>query len=259
MPPVIKNVLKQLGLAEKEIIVFSTLLKSGPMLVSQIAKNTKLNRTTTYGILHELSAKGLVTSVTKKGSATRYQSIAPEMLPGYLERRKEELESSKREIEKIIPDLLLLRKNSTRLPRVQYFEGARGVEQAYEDMLENNTERMIYALTGLEDAVMALDPKFQDYFITKRVRLGIKADYVVPDTHAARKETADDVQKMRVARFIPQEFNFGTEICVYDNRVSILSYALENPIALIIEDETIAHAMKQVFQFVWSKATPAAK
>ncbi len=62
---------------------------------------------------------------------------------------------------------------------------------------------------------------------------------------------------MRVATFIPPEFNFNTEICMYDNKVSILSYARENPIALIIEDETIAHALKQVFAYVQSTAKGA--
>lgn len=254
MPPIVKTALEKLGLPAKEIAVLLVLLQNGPMLATHIAKVAKLNRTTTYGLLGELAEKGLVSSIMKKGQATRYQSIAPEMLPGYIERKQDELLASKRELEEVLPQISLLRTKGKLLPKVQYFEGARGVEQAYEDMLEHNNGKMIYALTGLEGAMSALTPKFQDYFIGKRVRMGIQAEYVVPETDVARKATENDVQKKRVARFIPPEFNFNTEICVYDNRVNILSYAKENPIALIIEDETIAQAMRQVFNYVWSTA-----
>lgn len=255
MPPIIKNALKTIGLADKEIAILLVLLQSGPMLASSVAKAAKLNRTTAYGLLKELAEKGLVSSTSKKKNGARYQSIAPEMLPGYIERRLDELVATKKEVEQVIPQLSLLRSKGKILPKVQYFEGPKGVEQAYEDMLEHNHGKMIYALTGLEGAVNALDPKFQDYFIGKRTRMGIKADYIVPETDIARAATKDDDKKLRYARFIPPEYNFDTEICIYDNKMSILSYALENPIALIIEDETIAKAMKQIFSFVWAKAS----
>lgn len=257
MPPSIRKVLKSVGLGEKEISVLLALLEGGPMLASEVAASAKLNRTTTYGLLKDLAAAGLVNSVTKKGKAARYQAIAPEMLPGFIERRQDELAAGKRELEEIIPQINLLRNKRKALPKVQYFEGARGVEQAYEDMLEHNAGKMIYALTGLEGAVSSLTPKFQEYFLGKRVRMGIKADYIVPATTAGVQATRQDDRHARVARFIPPEFNFNTEICVYDDRVNILSYAQENPIALIIEDETIAHAMKQIFNYIWSTAKKA--
>jgi sugar-specific transcriptional regulator TrmB len=255
MPPAIKNVFQKVGLGEKEVSVMLSLLSGGPMLASEVATAAKLNRTTTYGLLKDLSAQGLVTSITKKGKATRYQSIAPEMLPGFIERRQDELAAGKKELEEVIPQINLLRNKGRVLPKVQYFEGRRGVEQAYEDMIEHNKSKMIYALTGLEGALTGgLDQKFQDYFINKRMGRGIKADYIVPETEIGKKGTLDDAKKGRVAKFIPAKFDFRTEICVYDNRVSILSYSLEHPIALIIEDETIAHAIKQIFNYVWSVA-----
>jgi sugar-specific transcriptional regulator TrmB len=254
MPPAIKRALINIGLTDKEVTVFMVLLQNGPMFATNIAKNAKLNRTTIYGLLKELSEKGLVSSVNKKESATRYQSIAPEMLPGYIERKRDELLSSKKDLESVVPQLLLMRSRGKILPKVQFFEGSSGVEQAYEDMLEHNKEKMIYALTGLEGAVTTLTPKFQDYFISKRVQMGIKAEYIIPDTELARAATLQDVQKMRTPKFIPPQYNFNTEICMYDNKVSILSYSQENPVALIIEDETISHAMKQIFAYIDSTA-----
>lgn len=254
MPLEIRKVFETLGLTTKEILVFSTLLSGGSMLAAGIAKATRINRTTVYGLLKELEDKALVTSTTK-GSVTRFQSIAPELLPGYIERRMQQLTDSKKVVEDALPQIKLIRSRAAQIPKVQLFEGRDGVEQAYEDMLTNTPDKKILALTGLEGVVNNLDPKFVDYFIKSRMRLGISADYIVPDTAIAREATLDDARKMRAAKFIPGRYDFNTEICMYGNRVGIYSYAQENPVALIIEDDTISRAMRQIFAFIDSQAS----
>lgn len=255
MPKTVRDTLLSIGLTDKEALVFLILLQYGPLYAANVARMAKVNRTTTYGILKELMSRGLVSIVNRKDEAARYQSIEPEMLPAFLERQREELALHKKEIEQALPQIALLRSNGKVLPKVHFFEGTQGVEQAYEDMLAHNTGKMIYALTGLEGAMTGgLSEKFRDYFIGKRTSLGIAAEYIIPDTPIARKATLDDAAKLRVPKFIPGEYNFNIELCIYDNRVSILSYSQESPVALIIEDETIAHAMKQIFRYIDSTA-----
>lgn len=249
----LRKALQSIGLGDKQTAVLMALLERGPLLVSAIARYAKLNRTTAYGLLKELSTKGLVSQIKKEG-ADRWQSIAPEMLPHYIEKRRDELAQAKHEVQDLLPQIKLLRAKGNVLPKVQFFEGKEGVEQAYYDMVEHNDGKMIYALTGLEGAVNSLGDKFMDTFIATRMKQGIHAEYIVPETDVARAATVDDAKKGRAAKFMPPQFNFNMEICVYDNRVSLLSYAQENPIALIIEDDTIAHAMKQVFRFVQASA-----
>jgi predicted transcriptional regulator len=252
MPPAVLKALKKVGLSDKEVTVVLALLQGGPMLAAQLAKAAKLNRTTTYGLLKGLAEQGLVSSIHKKGEATRYQAIAPEMLPGFIERRRDELAESKKDLEEVVPQIMLLRSKGKTLPKVQYFEGMRGVEQAYMEMVDHNKEKHIYAFTGLEGVASNMDSKFVDFFINSRMKIGIDAYYVVPKTEIAYQGTLDDHKKMRYVRFIPPQFDFNGEIDMWDNKVGIFSYAKENPVALIIEDETIAHAMKQIFAYVES-------
>src|SRR5690348_15732173 len=102
--PQLTQLLTSLGLHKKQITVFGVLLERGPMFASAIARAAKLNRTTTYGILNELMEKGLVSSA-KVESATRYQSIAPELLPAYIERQREALAESRKQAEQLAPQL----------------------------------------------------------------------------------------------------------------------------------------------------------
>ena len=224
------------------------------MYASAIARIAKLNRTTTYGILKELAAKGLVSAEHKKG-ATRYQSIAPELLPGYIERRGRELLDTREVIKKLIPQIKLLRAKGRLLPRIQFFEGRGGVEQAYEDTLENNKEKFLRNIVGMDAVYTKLDLKFVDYYLKKRTRLGIRDTYITPETEMSRKYRGEDEKYIRKGKFIPEKYSMDTEISIYDNKVGIFSYSLENPVAIIIEDETISATMKKLFDYIESTAT----
>lgn len=251
MPPIVSKALKEVGLGEKERAVFVVLLERGPMLASAVAKAAKLNRTTTYGILKELAEKGLVSS-SKKDGGTRYQSIAPEMLPSYIKRRRDALAESEKEFSDALPQIKLLRSKRNILPKIQFFEGLEGLVQAYQDTIDSNRGKKLWALTGLEGAYTRTDPKLVEYYPAARARAGVEAFYITPATDVARKMTGLDEKFLRHSKFIPPEFNFDSEITIYDNKVGIYSYRKENPIALIIEDETIAHTLKQIYLYIES-------
>ena len=250
MLPILQSALENIGLHEKQTAVLGVLLESGsPMYVSAIARVAKLNRTTVYDVLKELSAKGLASQVKKKG-AVRYQAIAAELLPAYVERRREALEESKKQLAEIVPQIKLLRSKGKALPKVQFFEGKEGVMQAYEDTLVNNKGKILYDITGVDAAYKNVDPAFVDYYLNKRRELGVRARVVMPKTEYGLHAASEDEKYLRTTHFLPPTVNFDSEISIYDDKVGIFSYAEENPVALIIEDRTIAHTLKTLFDFI---------
>src|SRR6185369_6945513 len=110
----------------------------------------------------------------------------------------------------------LLRAKGKVLPKVQFFEGKEGVEQAYEDTLVNNKGKMLYDITGIDAVYSRLDPKFIQYYLNKRKALGIKAVYIAPKTQNALLATKDDAKYIRSVRFIPPRYVFDSEISIYD-------------------------------------------
>src|SRR3989338_574662 len=250
MPPTIKKALESIGLGDKETRVLLVLLENGPMFAAAVARAAKLNRTTTYGILKELASKGLVSAST--GTATKYQSIAPELLPAYIERRGNELLEVKKQVAELVPQIKLLRSKGKALPKVQFFEGEDGVKQAYEDKIENNVGKKLYEFTGMDAGYDKIGQKFVDYYIKRRIETKTYSEYISPDTPFARKEAELDEKYYRKVKFIPPEFAMETEISIYDNKVSITSFSVENPITVLIEDENIARTMKKIFDYVQS-------
>jgi sugar-specific transcriptional regulator TrmB len=248
MIPALKKAIVSLGLNEHEAVVLMVLLEKSPLPVALVARNAGLNRTTTYGVLKQLSEKGLVSSAKREG-AVRYQSLAPEQLPAYIERRRQMLDETKQQVTELIPQLKLLRSKGKSLPKVQFFEGEEGVKQAYEDTLENNKGKVLRNITSV-DAIYTnskLGGDWIEYYIKKRARLGIECRNLAPKSEWAKTSKAEDQKYLRVTKFLPPQYMFEGELDVYDNKVGIFSYARENPVALIIEDETVSDMMRKIF------------
>lgn len=246
MLPQLKNALETLGLSRNELSVLAVLLADSPLYAAAVAREAKLNRTTTYGVLELLIHKGLVSADKKKG-ATRYQSISPEQLPAFIERRRESLAETKKEIVSLVPQLKLMRAKAKVLPKVQFFEGEEGVRQAYEDTLENNSGKYLRDITGIDAVFTKLDQKFVQYYLEKRARLGIECKNLVPESEWGEKSRQDDTKYLRTTKFLPADVNFDAEISIYDDKVGIFSYSKEHPIAILIEDTTISNMMKKLF------------
>jgi sugar-specific transcriptional regulator TrmB len=246
MIPSLKKALDTIGLNKNEMTVLLVLLESSPMLVSAIAKAAKLNRSTTYGVLKMLSDKGLASSTNKKG-VIRYQSIAPEQLPSYIERRRDLLADTKQQVEALLPQLKLLRTKGKSLPKVQFFEGVEGVKQAYEDTLENNQGKLLKDISGVDAAFERLGEEWATYYLKKRTRLGITCIDLAPESGWAHKNKESDAKYLRTTKFLEAKYGFQAELALYDNKIGIFSYAQEHPIALIIEDDTVSDMMQKLF------------
>lgn len=253
MLPRLKKALEPIGLNKNELAVLLVLLEHDLMLASSVAKTAKLNRSTTYGVLKSLANKGLASSVKRSGG-TRYQSIAPEQLPNYLERRRDALADTKKLIVEFIPQLKLLRTKGKTLPKVQFYEGEAGVKQAYEDTLDNNREKKLKDITGVDAVFRRFGEAWTEYYQQKRARLGIECTDLAPESEWARKSKNDDKKYLRMTKFLPAQYGFDAELALYDNKVGIFSYSQEHPVALIIEDDTISDMMQKLFDFMETAA-----
>src|ERR1035437_1752533 len=100
----LEKYLQEIGLTDKESTVYLALLQVDSASVLDLAKKTKINRSTTYVVLESLKKKGLV-SETSVGKKTHYQAESPERLKTYVERQKVVFEERSKRLDDIIPEL----------------------------------------------------------------------------------------------------------------------------------------------------------
>ena len=120
-----EEILKEIGLTDREIKVYLTGLKTGPILATKLAKKTEINRTNLYSILNSLQERGLV-SQGSKGLNKHFIMEPPVKLKEYLERKIDREERIKKELDGIIPNLKSLTPDSVFTPQIKIFEGAEG-------------------------------------------------------------------------------------------------------------------------------------
>ena len=107
-----EEVLRDLGLSDKETQVYLTLLSFGQSAVNAIARKAKLNRVTTYDILKYLQEKGLVSYVVKSG-VKYFEAAEPQKLLGDLQEKEDKVKS-------ILPELEMLKQSLKEKPSIEF-------------------------------------------------------------------------------------------------------------------------------------------
>lgn len=246
----IKNLLKQLNFSEKESNVYQALLELGSAKAKEISRKTGLNRTTVYDICEELLKKGLI-SKYKKGASTYFNALEPKHLLTYLDREKEEqaktIEKQKKKVDELLPQLISLQNIFTSKPKVQFFEGEKGMREAYEDTL--TAKEMILAYANVETMHEALPNFFPEYY-KRRAENQIFIRAIVPRNKTSIERTAHNQEEMRDTRFLPDdEMTFSPEVNIYGNKMLIASW--KEKMAIVIESKELADLQKLSFNLLW--------
>lgn len=246
--------LKKIGFSEKEALVYTHLIRLGAQPASTIAKRADINRTTTYDIIETLTRRGLISS-TKKGGATFFKALPPKELINYLEREKIEhtkkLEKQQKEMEELLPALVSLENPESTKPKVSFYEGEKGMRQAYEDTLTSSETILAYA--NVEDMHKGLPNFFPEYYQRRGVEKKIHIKCIAPDNKISKERHKQDKKENREMLLIPEkEFDFSPEINIYDDKVLIASW--REKMAIIIKSKEIADFHKQMYKLCWKQA-----
>lgn len=250
----VKEILIKSGFSDNESAVFLALLQLGKGTVSQITRKAGLNRTTGYDVLDSLVSKGLA-SVSGKEPKQEYLAESPNHLILILENQEKEARKRISTIKKIIPELNSIHNVAGR-PKVRFYEGVKGLEDAYEDTLTSKEPIISYAT--FDDMHKALPNYFPKYY-KRRAEKGINIRGIVPKTDIAVERMQYNEAEKREVIFVPADkYYFSPEIDIYDNKVMIASW--REKLGIIIESAEIADAMKKIYELAWIGAkTESAK
>jgi len=247
----LEKILEKIGLTPKEIKVYLTSLHLGSQTASVLAKYTDIKRTTIYDIFDGLIKKGLATK-TDKGVAIYFQVLDPQNLINYLERDKNEyirkIEKEKEEIKDILPALKSLENPESTKPKVQFYDGEKGMRQAYEDTLSSSESIRAYA--NPETMHKGLPNFFPEYYL-RRKNAGINIRAICPDNKITMERMRQNKKEGREIRLVKKEkYSFSPELNVYDDKVLIASW--QEKMAIIIQSKEIADLLKKMYDILWN-------
>jgi sugar-specific transcriptional regulator TrmB len=255
------NHLKKTGFSDKSALIYTTLLEMGGAYPSSLAEATKLNRSTVYKILLELSVKGLVTEI-EKGKKLYYQIEKPEKLVKHARMHAEMAEDAYQKTRDLIPEIEGLYSLTPNKPKIRFFENREGAMSILDDHI--NTKKG-YEMLGFANTVgleKFIPQKYFQNYVKQKERLGITSRGISPNLEDAttfNNRIYKNISKKiwPVFRFIPKDqFPFNGEIIIYGtNKVSIFNIDEHDKIVgIIIEDEAIHRMMKTIFELAWKGA-----
>jgi len=247
------DTLSKIGLSEKEARVYLQMIHLGEQAASVLSRHTGINRTSTYDILEALKVRGLVNTVQKKGR-TLFKALHPSELLQYLEREKMEtirrLEKQQETIREILPELISLEHQESNRPRVTFYEGEKGMREAYEDTLSSKGPILAYA--NVEEMHKGLPDFFPEYY-KRRVERKIQIKAIMPNNEDSKARAKKDKDEQRESILIDKsEFDFSPEMNIYNDKVLIASW--QEKIAIIIESKEVADFHKKIYQLAWEAA-----
>lgn len=251
------EVLKKAGLTEGEVKVYLALINNGESTIGQILKNSRVTKSIIYSILDKLIEKGLVSFVLKN-DIKHFQAAPPSTLLEYLDKKGKEIESTKKEIEEIIPSLIAKRNNHP-LNQASIYEGWKGITGAYTKRFEKLKKGDEYFNLGLPAKQAEHHHIFWQKDHKERVKRGIRANLLY------NKNVSDEVLKNRNsfkfcdARRMPVDINTPSWILIYKDTVLIAIPEGENPIAIEIINNEIAESFRLYFKDLWEESKPFKK
>lgn len=237
--------LTEFGLKPQEAAVYLACLQLGQSVVSQIAAQAGVQRTFVYDIVKHLVGAGLLSEVEIKGKL-HYGAVSIDKFKALQEEKINRLEA-------LMPEIKALIKTVGDKPRVQFFEGASGIQVALEDTLRQPNNGAILAFATAE-GYYSQDKSFIASYLKRRVKKGIQVHAIGPDIPINREYAAQDKEQLRETRLVdPKLYPFTNEIDIYENKVAIMSLQGEL-LSVIIESESVAKTLRSIFELAWKGA-----
>lgn len=236
--------IEKLGLSEKEASVFIALLKIKEATVIQLAKMTNIKRTSIYHCLEELIKKEFATKITKDDKTYYFSNNPKSSLNGLLSQQKEIIES-------VLPDLKNLFGKVAIIPEIKIYYNVAGLRSIFEDLLGSKEKIARYYVCDFNtDELLGIE--FVDKFVKKRIEAGIKSLSLRSFKYKPEREKeTTHTKQLREVKFLPEGVELAPYMCVYDNKVVVISSKKEI-VGFIIESQEFAEAQKTIFDLIWN-------
>jgi len=247
----IADKLKFLGLDEEEIQIYLTLSEYGALSVSRISGITKIGRINCYHYTEKLQEKGLI-RLSQKSKVMHFSADTPKV---FINREIERLNLAR----EVVPEIMAIAAQSPGKPKIQFFEGKRGLQNIFDQMLELRGGEIV-SFSNF-DELGTFMPGFLKNHFKARLDQNIKTRFISPRTEFsegfAKQFFPKDFDQKLLEIFLisPDEFYFDSDISIFGGSIAIMNLNEKNPIGVLIENTELFRTQKAIFDLAWLGAT----
>lgn len=248
MERILINSLRQLGCNDKQVKFYLANLELGAATLMELAKKSRLQRSTAYIVASELVAMGLINE-NHKTYKKLYSVAEPDLLLRKLEAKHRQIGRNSIALKEALPEIQAAHQTTSTRPRVRTFEGKAGLLAVWKDILAEEDPILLWTNQQTESSFFG---DKHDLFIKERVEKNIFIKVLAVDNPEGRALIPDDQANLRETKLLSPEVSFTSETYIYGNKVAVLD-AGKDIFGVITENKQIAASQRAVFELAWSQ------
>lgn len=232
------SILADLGLTNLEVSIYKILLNEGSLQAGNISRLTGIHRRNVYDALERLIQKGFV-SYIKENNIKSYVAGDPQLI-------LDKLKSKEKEWTSLMPDLKK-KLNATKKPKeTLFFRGINNIKNVFLDQISVGEEVLVFGTnTQVDRVVKHFFPKYQ--LLRKENKIKTR---MIFDTSVENKSLLKSLPLCKI-KFLENYNSSSTSEYVYGNNVAIIVWDKQEPFAILIRQEEIARAKRDLFELLW--------
>ena len=246
----IRNFLIDFGLTEKEIVVYMTLLRSGPNTIMNLARETSIKRSTTHNTVEELIKKGLV-SQTNYGERRMVIAEDPDKLKFLMDQKKWDVQKMEKNLQDAIKDILELVPNAKENSQVEvkYYQGKEGTSLIYKEAFESKELRSYVNLA----ATSKVFPENKEFFLNAQKKNHDLKVWEIVEKSPESLELAKMYElsanfKFKSTEKISTLSSLNT--LIYDGKVALINFK-DSITGVVIQNKDYFEMSKLIFEMLW--------
>lgn len=226
-----------MGLTHNEALVYRALLELGPSLAGQISRKTGLHRRTIYDTTEMLIKKGLIGYILKNNRRL-FEASSPQKFLGILKEKEDLIKNS-------LPEMLFFYNKTKEKEETNFYKGKLGLKTVFEDQIETGKEILILGASPLAYEIFQF---YFRWFDKTRKEKKIKTKIIFNRTEKKIKIPYAEI------KYLPQKYSSPLAVNIYGDKVAIILWSKENPIAIVIKNKEISQGYKKYFELLWKTA-----
>lgn len=227
--------LRELGLSEKEAVLYLSLLTLDEASVQDISRIAKIERSTTYLLLNALESKGFVRSI--KNDPVHYVACEPEELTRAAAKAVKAAEDTYASVQQAAGELDIVVSKSTHAPHASYFDTLAGLSTLRGEIRKTSTK---HAVSAFLHSANSLTDITNTKGIEHHVILSVEMLDAIPDLP-------------RDIRLITKErYPIESDAFIFRNLIILISDSEE--FGVRIESDDFPTVIGEAFNLAWEEA-----
>jgi len=230
------EVLKKLGLDEKEIRVYLVLLRVGNVTASRVSKESDIDRATCYRYLDSLINKGIV-SYAIEGGVKFFNAAHPDKI-------LKDLKEREKEYKKILPELVGMMVSPKEETGVELYKGREGIKTVMREILRTRKDHLVLGDEGHAEEIL---PVFYEQFINECKRNRIKEKIL------CSVEVYDKIKKFEHkysrTRSLSEGLVLPTTTLIFGDKIALFDWKAPN--VVVVSSKNLADSYRNYFGVLW--------